>query len=109
MNPDAVTPLVAKWAGILAVVGTLATAILSTTVLDDLATKHDWARVALLGLTALATIGGAVGGGRLAKRKVTPVANPQVEIAGRLVPLVPDIPPKETRRQRESRSRISDL
>lgn len=106
VNQDKVTPLVTKWAVILGTLGAVAASILSLGVLDSYAEQYPWAKVLLQLLTLLAGVGGAVTGGRLARRHVTPIDNPQIEIAGRLVPLVPehvDPPPKNNSRQRQSR------
>lgn len=98
-NPDKITPLIAKWATILGTIGGVAAWLLSTGVLDSVADQYPWL---LQIVTAAAAIGGAVTGGRLARRKVTPVDNPLVQIAGQLVRLVPEEsvhqpPPKDTR------------
>lgn len=102
-NNDIVTPLVAKWVAIIGTLGTVAAIVLQTTVLDSLASQYDWVRSLILILTVLATVGGAIGGGRLAKRQVTPVANPQKLVNGKLVKLVPAAPPSEPPR---AKSRI---
>lgn len=85
-NSDQITGLIAKWTTIIGVVGGLAAWLLSTGVLDSVSDKYPWL---VQVVTLLAGIGGAVTGGRLARKRVTPVSNPMVELAGKLVPLVP--------------------
>lgn len=93
-NPDKVTPLVAKYAGIIGILGTVASAALQTSLLDSLVTKYDWVRVIIAVLTGLVWLAGATAGARAAKNKVTPVDNPMAEINGRLVELAPASPPR---------------
>jgi hypothetical protein len=77
MNPDKVTPTVATWTATFGALGLVASAVLQTTVVNDLAkSSQGWAQALLVGLTLLAALGGAIGGGRAAKNHVTPVDNP---------------------------------
>ena len=92
MNPDIITPRVAKWAAIIGVAGFIASTILSAGIMESLAEKYVWARALLQLLTLLAAAGGALAGARKAKNDVTPIDDPKTTIAGKVVRLVPELP-----------------
>lgn len=101
-NPDRITGLIAKWTTIIGVIGGIAAWLLTTGVVDSIGERYPWLPPVV---TLLAGVGGAVTGGRLARRGVTPVDNPQVELAGKLVALVPktELPVKDNRPTPQSR------